>query len=538
MDARQYIRAALTAARTYAGRQVRLAADGVTVVDSLGVRHDLASEVPSPSQEDLVQGLKNPHSFYRDHLPEEVEIAGHGVWTCSEIDGGLVLKSKRPRGACLEAVASLDVQAMATVRRLYAASGVDVVVVVEGEPRSRDVALALASELNLSGHPSGLDLPPERDRRIPEEETRADQEGPSIFDQPGPKPWSVQLMPRNSHLGSARIVAPDMSRVIVINDDRVRWSYSQATPETLKSQTRPTVLVAISLEKSSPKAKIVLSESAAALAATLDDHPAGPWTQYNARKAKSSAIPRAPKTWHQTTEAVAEAYLERKAPRGYVSGQSVFFHGPVAFSIYYNNPIAAIVDSPTGPLIFMGRSYVRGGTKGGTISMAQGDVSRAAAAAGVPVVHVDRLTDFLTLDGLQLDGIARDFEHRKNETAFSATCTLDPVRLGDYLTSCKAAAELELEQASKHRSPTLRRAAAWNGLKLLAERRDQLADVFGLALPDMGDAAHFDARHSEAYEAARDWQKMSHEERALAALAAPPAAEEDADEIEPYAPGL
>lgn len=537
MDAALFIRSALTAARTLAGKEVRISSGGVTVVDSLGGHHPLESQVPPPSSDAIADGLKTPYIYYRERLPEEVDIPGHGAWACSEKDGMIVLKSKRQRGACLEAFATVDAESMASLRRLYKAPGVDIVVAVEGDARARDVALALASELNLSGHRSALLLPPDNRGYGNGGQTREMQEGPDIFGTSADAPWSVELLPPKASLDKAAKPSYNQSRVVVFNDDRSAWRYSQAKPEQLGSQTRPTALVAISIEKSTPVARIVLSEAAAALSKALHQTTDGPWIAYNARKAKAAAIPRAPKTWHPTTGAVAEAFLARKAPRGMVSNGSLFFHGPIAFSIYYNNPVAAIVDAPGGPVIFMGRSSDRGGTKAGTISMAQGDVEKAAAAAGVPLVSVGKLTDFLTLDGLPLDGVARDFEHKKDEASYSNSCLLDQQKLAAYLLARKQACELELERVERHAAPTYTKSSAWHGLKAVAELRDMLAARFDLPLPDVGDTLHFEEKRAEAYQAAVEWKKSRSEAKRLSVIApedtfedgAQVAMEEDAD---------
>lgn len=537
MDAALFIRSALTAARTLAGKEVRVSSGGVTVVDSLGGQHPLESQVTPPSSDAIADGLKTPYRYYREKLPEEVDIPGHGAWACSEKDGMIVLKSKRQRGPCLEAFATVDAESVASLRRLYKAPGVDVVVAVEGDARARDVALALASELNLSGHRSALLLPPDNRGYGNGGQTREMQEGPDIFGTSADAPWSVELLPPKASLDKAAKPSYNQSRVVVFNDDRSAWRYSQAKPEQLGSQTRPTALVVISIEKSTPVARIVLSEAAAALSKALHQTTDGPWIAYNARKAKAAAIPRAPKTWHPTTEAVAEAFLARKAPRGMVSNGSLFFHGPIAFSIYYANPVAAIVDAPSGPVIFMGRSSTRGGTKAGTISMAQGDVEKAAAAAGVPVVSVGKLTDFLTLDGLPLDGVARDFEHKKDEASYSNSCLLDQQKLAAYLLARKQACELELERVERHAAPTYTKSSAWHGLKAVAELRDMLAARFDLPLPDMGDTLHFEEKRAEAYQAAVEWKKSRSEAKRLSVIApedtfedgAQVAMEEDAD---------
>lgn len=537
MDAALFIRSALTAARTLAGKEVRVSSGGVTVVDSLGGQHPLESQVTPPSSDAIADGLKTPYRYYREKLPEEVDIPGHGAWACSEKDGMIVLKSKRQRGPCLEAFATVDAESVASLRRLYKAPGVDIVVAVEGDARARDVALALASELNLSGHRSALLLPPDNRGYGNGGQTREMQEGPDIFGTSADAPWSVELLPPKASLDKAAKPSYNQSRVVVFNDDRSAWRYSQAKPEQLGSQTRPTALVVISIEKSTPVARIVLSEAAAALSKALHQTTDGPWIAYNARKAKAAAIPRAPKTWHPTTEAVAEAFLARKAPRGMVSNGSLFFHGPIAFSIYYANPVAAIVDAPSGPVIFMGRSSTRGGTKAGTISMAQGDVEKAAAAAGVPVVSVGKLTDFLTLDGLPLDGVARDFEHKKDEASYSNSCLLDQQKLAAYLLARKQACELELERVERHAAPTYTKSSAWHGLKAVAELRDMLAARFDLPLPDMGDTLHFEEKRAEAYQAAVEWKKSRSEAKRLSVIApedtfedgAQVAMEEDAD---------
>jgi hypothetical protein len=527
MDAALFIRSALTAARTLAGKEIRISSDGLTVVDSLGGHHPLESQITPPSSDAIAEGLKTPYRYYPERLPEEVDIPGHGAWACSEKDGAIILKSKRPRGACLEAFVTVDPDSIASLRRLYASPGIDIVVAVEGDARARDVAMSFASELNLSGHASSLSLPPDNGRYGNGSDTREMQEGLSVFGSPVDAGWSVELLPRNAGLSKAATPAGTQSRVVVFNDDRTAWRYSKAKPEELASQTRATALVAISIEKSTPVARIVLSEAAAELASARQETPDGPWIAYNARKAKAAAIPRAPKTWHPTTEAVAEAFIARKAPRGMVSNASLFFHGPIAFSIYYKNPVAAIVDTPNGPMIFMGRSSTRGGTKSGTISMAQGDVKRAAGAAGVPVVSVGTLTEFLTLDGHALDGVAMGFERSKDEASYSNSCRLDQGKLAAYLLARKQSCEQELDRAERHTAPTYTQSHAWLGLKDVSELRDMLASMLDIPLPDVGDADHYEAKRIEAYQAALNWKAARAEAKRLATSGPDEAFEDD-----------
>lgn len=526
MNPSLFIRSALTSARMLSPRQVKLSDEGIVVIDTLGGEHRL-SPASMPSRDQIVEGLKIPHRYYRDDIPEKIELSGHGIWECSEKNGEIVLKAKRQRGPCLEAFASFDADKMRMVRRLYAASGIDLIVAVEGMPRTRDVALALASELNLSGHRPTLDLAPEASGWSTPVESHADQEGPALLESAETSDWTVQLLPWKSHLGQAKPAADDVSRVVVFNDDRAGYSYSRATPETLKAQKRPTVLISISLEKSAAKAHIAFSEAATKLAEALPDHPEGPWTKFNARKAKSATVPRPPKTWHSSTEAVAEAFMARKAPRGMVSGGSLFFHGPIAFSIYYTNPVAAIFDGPKGPVVFTGRSAAVGGTKAGTISMAQGDVEKAAKAAGIATFAVGRLTDFLTLDDRALDGVARSFERNKDEASYSKSCSVDLTKLTEYLVARRAEIDVELERCERWSSPTFMKANAWYGLREIARLRDLLVETLEVDLPDMGDAAQFEKNRAAADLAAREWRALSKEERSLARLAA--AAESDQD---------
>jgi hypothetical protein len=505
--ATDFIRAAVVAARTLSPREIRFGTDGITVIDMVGNAHEIKSEVSVPDNAALNEAAQSydlRHYGGWRSAGNEIDVSGNGKFSYTEKDGVFSLRPKKPRAPCLEALITVDADKLAAVRSLYGKKGVDIFIAVDGDARAHDISLAMASELSLSGHAASLTLPPEDKYRNGRDETAAEQDGLPLFERAETE-WSVRCGDRRSGFDNA--VAAGQSRVVVVPDRHLASRFGYVTDEGVEARERPFVLIGVQIEKSAPVAKISLSKAAAALATTLELVENAPWTVYNDKKAaRQKSRDPGPKTWHQTTEAVAEAFVERKAPRGYVSGKALFFHGPVAFSIYDGNPIAAFVDTPRGPILFTGREYVGSSTKSGVVSMARGDIEKASRDKGFTVANVDSLAEFLKLGDLELKQIASRFRNAKNEFDHPRSCKVDIKKLRTYLSERLETLEEGLDKANRQTRPTYVKAGHWRALSHLARTRDALAEALGKPLPHLGDADHFEAMHKRETAAADEHQ--------------------------------
>ncbi|MBY3155450.1 hypothetical protein HFO56_24290 [Rhizobium laguerreae] len=512
IDTKDYIRAALTTTRLVAGREVVIRPDGITVTDPFNGKHHFANLGPPPPKSLIDETLRNSFYSYTGSRDREMKASGHGAWQVTEKDGNFVLKATKKRHAALEALVAADAEHLALMRSLYGVANVDILVACEGDARTREVALAFASELNLSGRHTTLDLAPERGYAAYSPRVAADdQDGPELFEVPQKvgQQWIVAVVeePR----GRPRPPPPPagVSRIVVFEDEHAARNYGKATEGSFAPSRRPAVLVGIALEDSTPTATIVMSAAAKAAARADLDVKNAPWTIYNERKAaRLKSRPPVAKTWHQTTDQVARAFVARKAPRGFVSNKSLFFHGPVAFSVYERNPVAALVDLPNGKtLLFSGRDSGQHNTLAGTVSSAMGDIHVAATTTEFREFHVGELTDFLTLGDLQLDAVASRVGRGKKEAEYPSSCSVDAAKLEEYIVKRRNRADAELEQTSKQSVATYTKSASWRELANIARFRNAMVELLGIPLPDMGDADEFAARAKSISNAAQTRQE-------------------------------
>lgn len=508
ITANQYIRAALTIARTVSGREIVFQEDGITVIDPLGGKHTYASSVPMPPKNEFISILEHEFRSFNSKR-SEIEISGHGKWVVNDKSGSIALKTAKPRFAALEAVIKAAPDQLAMMRSLYGQTGVDIVVACEGETRAKDIALAFATELTLSGRNAKLRLNLEhhykRDRTL---ETAIDQEGPEIFsgtNEDGPT-WIVEQPEGKVDMSKLDTPGADVSRVVVWVDEQMASRFSHATEGAFAPSRRPGIIVGVRLMDSEAVGKLVFSRKANSLATAEELVENAPWTTHNARKAaRSEARPQAPKTWHQTTEAVARAFIERKAPRGYVSGKSLYFHGPVAYSLYDKNPVAAFVDLPDGrTILFTGRQTGQGGTLAGTVSSAKGDIDQTVNSTNLLRFRIDEVTDFLSLGGLKLDEMAWGFRRHKNEKDYPSSCTVDIAKLESYIVKRRRMAEES--HVKKTKVATYAYSGYLGDLAALAEFRDAMCDLLKIELPHMGDAADLRQKQKEERLAAQQRQ--------------------------------
>jgi hypothetical protein len=510
---KDYIRAALTTTRMVAGREVVIRPDGITVTDPFGGKHHFANLGTPPSydaiNETLQQSFHSP-TWSRDR---EMKASGHGVWGVTEKNGNFVFKATKKRNAALEALVTADALELALLRSLYDQPNVDIFVACEGDSRTRDIALALGSELNLSGRNTTLNLAPEYEykRYTNIIEVASDQEGPELFDVPKKvgQEWVVELLEHANHRSLLAPPAAGASRIVVFEDERSAQRWGRSTEGAFAPSRRPAVMVGISLEDSAPTARIAFSAAAKAVARADLREDNAPWTIYNERRAaRLKSRPPVLKTWHQTTDQVARAFVARQAPRGFVSGSSLWFHGPVAFSEYAKNPIAAFVDTPSGQtILFSGRAFGQHGTLAGTVSSAMGDIDRATKATPFREFHVGELTDFLTLGDLPLDQVCWRVGDKKKEAEYPSSCTVDAAKLSQYIVKRRERADAELEKATKQSVATYTKAACWGELASIARFRDAMVELLGISLPDMGNADEFKATRDSIDKAARTRQE-------------------------------
>lgn len=503
------IRGAMTFARMIGGRDVILSTDGISVVDGMGRSHPMTRDgIPyKPDLEAFVEEFRLLNRYFKldediNDLDSTEEMGDLGDWNFTKKGDAFRLRAKKPSPPCVDGIFKHEPEGLARMRSLYGRDDIDVVVVAEGAPRAREMALALVSERRLVGLPTELDMKPSQDR-YGRRSTHSDFEGPEVFDAPGgtAPTWKVHHFSRRD-LASAVVSkeTPTSSRVFVGETDYYR---SDAYAHHVMSQERATVLVEVTLQKSVPTGRIVLNATAMALSSPEPGIPDAPWDRHAEKVARRSSRPAAPKTWHQTTEAVAEAFVARQAPRGYVSGKSLFFHGPVAYSIWDDNPIAAFVKGPDGkPFLLIGRDRELGGGKAAITSMAIGDIQKAYGSYDLP--QMEKLETILRLGDKNLAEFARAGRRDKKEHELPDTCHFDEAGLSKWIASEHLYLMKEVESAYSTgvRFPTFKQGRARERVADLAELRDRMAMEYKLNLPDVGNAAELRAEASAAMAAA------------------------------------
>lgn len=461
----------------YDGSVERLTAGGAPVVVPL---------------EDVQQFLQRRRNYsYRRSRPDEYEIAGDS-FELEDAEGIVTLKTKKVRHPALELLADFPDGALSTIRRAYALGDAELVVRCEGETRARDIAIAIANECSMLGYQASLAVPFEPNFRAP----------PAQFAFDDRRAGEVRTIRFGAEkLTNDALLSPSGLNVVVSPNARYRMFAQQPYQEALDKSGRPLAFVQIELVKSNPVAQVVISKTLADLVAVVPEAEDGPWRKAVERREAVKARPRAEKTWHPTTEAVAEAFGKRLAPRGYVSGRSLYFHGPIAYSSWDRNPIAAFVGAPRAeaPVLFLGRG--RYGEGDGVTSMAQADVV-IATRERYTIVGVDDLSDILEFEGRRPDEVASGMRRDQNEAERPATCTLDKARTRSWLQDRMSAAEIEVIDAGKVKFATLRKADSYRQVLEVEKKRSVLNELFDLDLGPLCDVDAIEAKRQEASEAA------------------------------------
>lgn len=511
-----YLHAALDRLQATAGRELRFGREGIRLADYLGDQRSLD-----------IEGYKvavDPKAFletvvpYRVSPEGEVQFEGvHGEFSYALDGDDLVLKPKRARAICVERVIEPDADDLARLRSLYRRGGMDLFIFCEGDTRARELAIAISAERLAVGLPTTLSLDAPGRYAFGNSPRRpadlVDPFDPVSVESVGAQPWDVRQSSKADAIDAFLNPADAPSATVHVVADRiyVLERTFNAMRNDKDERQRPFALMCVTLENSKPVVKITFSASLQQDLSTEPSFVEAPWDVIRERLAKFRASRTVvERTWHQTTDQVARAFIARKAPRGYVSNKSIFFHGPIAFCRYDTAPIAAIVDMPDGaPALFIGRTGNAGGTFAGNISTSQGDIQEAVRDKKWELFHVDDLTDFIKIGDREINTVAGEMRYRKNEASFPTTCAIDPVRLGIWLEKSHATCLAEIERAGRTSFPTYTKAQASAALGHLIEKRDRLADAFGFDdLPDFGPADEHFAAAAEHRKAADERQKI------------------------------
>ena len=504
---RDVVEAALSRLRLVAPRSVTFSDDAVVAVDACGGEHRLTrGGLDAPVPLDVVREALwayGTRSFSRSRDEDsERDLAGQGTWLVDGLpDGPVTLKPKKPDPTCLEQVFSADPDDLSLLRSAYRLSGLRVDVRVEGETRARDVAVAMAAERAALGLPTTLALPPARDPYGRLQET-APADGAGTWDGPAAgEGWSV--LHRDPHSGYPyREREPETDDTVVVTSDRQANYYASRLKEAAGSVPGEVALVRVFLDKSRPVASIAFSP--ALLARLSPDHGFvdAPWDVHARRVAKAGARVRPPNTWHPTTEAVAEAFVARRAPRGMVSGNSLFFHGPVAYSRYRSSPVAAFALAKDGSqVILTGREpNMRGDA---VVSMALSDI-HAATGERFAILPLECLSGLVTVGDVPVRHFADKAGRSKKEGDYPATCTVDPAGTAAWVASALDEARKEVDAAHVTKFPTWRQSQSLRACASIIRTGGKLAALFGFEPPaPEAEAAAFEADADTVREAVR-----------------------------------
>lgn len=505
-DPKTLLRALAAHARRRGVRQVEATADGVVVVDGVGRRLPvrLAGEEVVEAHRDIPGFLRLTDEPGRGWLRKEHEDQGElGEWDFKVRDGTLVIRPRKPTPACVDALFKSAPEGMDRVRALYGQPGVGILVRCQGEARARDMAQAIVAELAAFGAEVTLEHRTPVARHWYASHVTDEHMGLEPFDQRVRDGVAAAEVVFAAHAPSGVTTPPDdVTRVTVVPGAPHR-GYAPAVDLDDVAAPLAVVDVTISPDDSAPHMVVALSPAALRLAASpLPVPDDAPWVTYRAARDGRAARPAKPRTWHQTTEQVARAYVAREATRGMVSGFALYFHGPVAYSVGDYNPVAAyLADRDGGTVVLMGRKDAGGVSRKAVVSMAQGDLT-AAFGKGQRVIDLGaNLDKVLRWDGLNLEDAAYRFGRAKAEHERPRTCTVDVEAMGRQFE--RRLADLEGEREAKRRPnfPTLGHAHAIAGVARLVRLRDEVADRLGVELPSLGDAAAVQAEADAAYRA-------------------------------------
>lgn len=496
------IRSLLTLARARCLKEVRFAREGVVLVDAAGQETPAIVDGRPLRFEGELDDLLGER--YRQAWETNDELRADEVdWVFSRSGDTWSLRPRKAFPATLEALAAFDPDQLASLRSLYGRSGMKVKVRVQGEPRSRDVVHAIVSERAMIGLTSYGDVGARR---------RHDSWGPRpeplrLDETRGPS-WTYALIERRAYgerPAPADVEVEAMERSWSLPQ---QWELDHADDHGV-----PTVMIDIPLVDSHPRGTILFSNSAKPfIDADASKDLEMPWSMVAAeRKRRQDAAPKRQRTWLETTAKVGAAFVAGEIPRGYVGGNSLFFHGPIAYSGSSNNPIAAFFEGKDGQrILIVGRTW----DGDAVTSMSLADIR---VPEGTPVVMLGDLRGIVDFAGTPASEVPWRFKRTKDEATHPRTVGIDQDALAKWYRWKEE--KLREEVAAAHSSgvnyATKRKAHSLEALVRLDAHAVRTSELLGVRCPRILDLDDIKTAHEEAVSA------FNEREEAIAARQVP-----------------
>lgn len=500
-DLMELFRAVLLNCRERAGREILVSEGGVEVKGFFGEKSEMTRNggailMSIDGLQDLFKNSNIRNYNFRSRT-FEISVPGLGDWSYKVKDGSISFRPKRPPRPCIEAVVPAIGNNLARLRSLYDQGGFNIFVACEGEKRAAELMQAMIAERRSLKLPTVAHYAPVTERYRSDIVYSMPQDVDIDNSAEGAK-WNIRQVTERqaAEVAVAKSTSAKEANVYIFNLEAhtanhiSRW---ERQIEKFDSQDFSSVIFTVSLQKSEPVGRIGFVSSLGPLLQVGSKFENAPWEIFEEkRKARSASRPSKPKTWHQTTASVAEAYIAREAPRGLISSESLFFHGPIAYAVFYNNPVAAFVDLPDGrTALFTGRNHSLGGTAAGTASSAIGDVEVASRNGNFERFRVDDLRDFITWGNVQLADIPRKCQYSKDEEMRPRGASVDFEKLATWVEDKTARLQSEIEESLKTKVGTFRKASAYRAMAYHAELRNKLSEFFSIDLPLVVDPVEY-----------------------------------------------
>lgn len=520
------LRGILLNCRERAGREIVISEGGIEVKGFFGDKSEMTKNgdailVSVDGLQDLFQNTNIRNYNYRSSALE-ISVPGLGDWSYEVKDGSISIKPKRTLRPCIEAVVPGLGNDLGRMRSLYDQGGFNIFVACEGEARAAELMQAMIAERRSLKLPTIAHYAPVTER-YRSDIVHSMPQDVDVDNTEGMK-WNIRQVTERqaAEVAVAKSKSAKEANVYIFHSEaHAKW-FRQI--EQFDRQDYPSVIFTVELEKSEPVGKIGFVSSLGPLLQVGSKFENAPWDIFEEkRKARAASRPSKPKTWHQTTASVAEAFIAREAPRGLLSSESLYFYGPIAYAVYYSNPVAAFVDLPDGrTALFTGRNHSLGGTAAGTASSAIGDVEVAARNGKFERFRVDDLRDFITWGDVQLAEIPRRCRYSKDEETRPRGASVDFEKMATWIEEKTAHLQAEIEEASKTKVGTYRKAGAYMSMAYHAELRNQLSGFFGIELPPVADPVEYRAIGAEheklANQRQRSLEQKKREEAAKAKM--------------------
>lgn len=518
----EIFRGVLLNCRERAGREIVISEGGVEVKGFFGNKSEMTQNgnailLPIDEMKDFFQNT-NINSYNYRSRGFEISVPGLGDWSYEIKDGAISIKPKRTPKPCVEAVASGLGSNLSRMRSLYDQGGFNIFVACEGETRAVDLMQAMLAERRSLKLPTVAHYAPVTERYRTDIVHSMPQNVDVDNSADGMK-WNIRQVTQRqaAEVAVAKSTSAKEANVYIFHFEASAANNISRWGRQIEKFDREDFAVAIftvELKKSEPVGKIGFVSALGPLMQVGSKFENAPWDIFEEkRKARAASRPAKPKTWHQTTESVAQAFIAREAPRGLLSSESLFFHGPIAYAVYHSNPVAAFVDLPDGrTALFTGRNQSLGGTAAGTASSAMEDIEVAARNGKFERFRVDDLREFVTWGDEYLTDIPRRCKYSKDEENRPRSASIDFKKMADWFETKTAHLRKEIEGAMKAKVETYRKANAYKAMAYHAELRNQLSEFFGVELPFVVDPIEYRTIGSEHEKLARQ-RKYSLEQK-------------------------